>query len=208
MLITQIKLTKRGRYSLYTQDGFLCAIDGETLVKYNIKENSNISEFDLTQIVQSSDMRKAKDKALVYISRRSHSSGELYSKLTRVFDADTANAAIDEMRRLELVDDENFALTYAAQLLKKNKSKNEIIAALRQKGIEKNMALDAFSSLDASEQDACYNVLQKKYLNKLESGQKDKVIAALMRKGFSYGEIKNALERVSSELSGDYYEEY
>ncbi len=43
-------------------------------------------------------------------------------------------------------------------------------------------------------------IINKKYLSKLnaENG-KEKVVAALMRKGFSYGDIKSAFYRIENE---------
>ena len=45
-------------------------------------------------------------------------------------------------------------------------------------------------------------LIEKKYKNKLDQPQK--VIAALMRKGFGYYEIKNALRSLEIETEDDY----
>ncbi len=208
MQITQIKPTKRGRYSLFTSQGFLCSIDEETLLRYAVKENEHYTSEEFKAIVACSDLRKAKDKALNYLSIRAYASGELCAKLCKVFDKDTATAAVCEMHRLDLIDDVKFANDYTAYLIKKNKSTAEIIMALRQKGIDKQLAQDAIFQNDAQNSNACLNVIEKKYLSKLQAGGQQKVIAALMRRGFSYTEIKEALKQVSENLEFDeFYEE-
>ncbi len=212
MLITRIKPTKRGRFSLYTESGFLCAIEESTLINFRLKENAEISDEELIRIKENSTLQKAKQKAYAYLSLRAHSAVELHRKLTNTFDSDTAAYAVNEMRALDLIDDEQFALDYCAQLLRKNKSRAQIMALLASKGVDKKLAQSAVMRLDSEDNDACFNIMQKKYLQKLNAGQSEKVIAALMRRGFKYSEIKSALKRIETQLeqniSYDTYDNY
>lgn len=86
-------------------------IDGETMVKNHVREGAALDAASLEALKEQSDTRKAKDKALGYLSLRDHASGELYDKLCRKFDARSAAAAVAEMQRLGLINDENFART-------------------------------------------------------------------------------------------------
>ncbi len=203
MLITKIKLTKKGRYSLYSNSGFLCAVEEQTILDFRIKENTELSEDDIIKIKQNSTLQKAKLKAYAYLSQRAHSAGELHKKLSTVFDADTAQFAVEEMRKLDLIDDEQFAADYSNALLKKNKSSAQIMAALLSKGIDKQLAKNIVQSCCNGENDACFNVLQKKYMQKLNAGESKKVIAALMRRGFKFSEIKSALNRLETQLEDE-----
>ena len=57
--------------------------------------------------------------------------------------------------------------------------------------------------LDPSGEDACYAVVQKNYLRKLAAGERDKVLAALARRGFTFAEAKGAVQRALDELNDE-----
>lgn len=200
MKIGKISKTKQGRFALFDEnDAFLFSVDDETLAKNRLKEGAVLSAASLSALKEQSDLRKAKDKALSYLSLRDHAGGELYEKLCRQFDEHTAAAAVAEMRRLELLDDARFARRRAGYLAGQHKSAREIRRKLLEKGIDRETADAAVAALDLDETDACRAVLEKSYLRKLQSGRSDLVIAALARRGFSYGAIKAAIKAVQAD---------
>ena len=204
MRIERITKTKQGRYALFDEnDEFLFSVDDETLVKNRLKEGAVLDTASLSALKEQSDLRKAKDKALAWLSMRDHASGELYEKLCQRFDEHTAAAAVAEMRRLDLLDDERFARRRAQYLAGQNRSAREIRRKLLEKGIDRETADAAIAGLDTDEAAACRAVLEKHYLRKLESGRRDLVVAALARRGFSYGVIKQALEAVETDPDAD-----
>lgn len=202
MRIDRISKTKQGRFALFDEnDEFLFSVDGETLVKNRLKEGAVLDAASLSVLKEQSDLRKAKDKALSLLALRDHAGGELYEKLCRKFDEHTAAAAVAEMRRLELLDDERFARHRAKYLAGQNRSAREIRRKLLEKGIDRETADAAIAELEPDETEACRAVLEKSYLRKLESGRRDLVIAALARRGFSYGVIKAAIEAVQADIA-------
>lgn len=204
MRIDRISKTKQGRFALFDEnDEFLFSVDDETLVKNRLKEGAVLDAASLSALKEQSDLRKAKDKALSMLSLRDHASGELYEKLCQKFDEHTAAAAVAEMRRLDLLDDERFARHRAKYLAGQNKSAREIRRKLLEKGIDRATADAAIAELEPDETDACRAVLEKSYLRKLESGRRDLVIAALARRGFSYGVIKAAIEAVQADITDE-----
>lgn len=204
MRIDRISKTKQGRFALFDEnDAFLFSVDGETLVKNRLKEGAVLDAASLSALKEQSDLRKAKDKALSLLSLRDHAGGELYEKLCQKFDEHTAAAAVAEMRRLDLLDDARFARHRAKYLAGQNKSAREIRRKLLEKGIDRETADAAVAGLDTDETDACRAVLEKSYRRKLESGRRDLVIAALARRGFSYGVIKAAIEAVEAEADAE-----
>jgi len=138
----------------------------------------------------------ALDKALALLTGRDYASGELYEKLCEKFSARAAAAAVAEMHRRGFLDDARFAARRARYLGEvKHKSPREIRQVLRQKGVEDadiEAALDALEDYD--EVQACRVLIEKHYQSKLRDGRKDLVIAALMRRGFPYGAVRDALE--------------
>lgn len=207
MKIGRITKTKQGRFALFDEeDTFLFSVDGETLLQNRLKEGTALDAAALSALREQSDLRKAKDKALAYLAARDHACGELYEKLCRTFDAHTAAAAVAEMRRLEFLDDARYANARARALAEQNKSAREIRRKLLEKGVDRETADAAIEALAPDGAAACRAVLEKSYLRKLQSGRRDLVIAALARRGFSYGEIKEALRAVERAAAEEDFE--
>ncbi len=141
------------------------------------------------------EYNSARMKAFDFLSRRTHSVKELREKLKRHFEEPLIQEILDELLEENLLDDEKFALERANFLARKHKSAMEITADLCAKGVDRHTAQDVISQLeDYSEQDECTKIIQKSYMRKLQNGESQKVLAALMRRGFSYRVAKNALE--------------
>ena len=201
--ITRIDITKQERYALFVKpfdkEEFLFSIDENTLIKYNIKVGSLLSGEELMVIKQKSDGEKAKNKAMQYLSIRDHSIKELRTKLFKKFDADSVNYAISEMERLNYVNDENFAKHRVEYLIKKGKSKGDIISKLYELGIDRYIIDDLSENIFIDEEALIKKLVEKSYVTKLQQGKKQNVIAAFMRKGFSLENIKNVLKDYEEE---------
>lgn len=200
MQVSRITQTKRGRWALFDEEGgFLFSLDGETLLKNHIAEGSLLSAADLGELRAQSETRKAKDKALAYLALRDHAAGELYDKLCRKFDPQSSAAAVAEMQRLGMIDDEAFARRRAAYLAGRSKSRREIEAHLLEKGIDRQTVGAVLEELQLDGSGACYAIVCKNYRSRLARGEQDKVLAALARRGFSYREARDAVERFQRE---------
>lgn len=80
--------------------------------------------------------------------------GELYQKLCRKFDAHSAAYAVGGGRgELGLLNDVSFARRRAAELLRKRKSRREILNDLLAKGIDRDTAADVVEELFAETDD-------------------------------------------------------
>lgn len=147
--------------------------------------------------------RRALNKAIEYLSLRDHSSGELYDKLCKKLEMqpEAAAAAIARCVELGLLDDEAFAHRRAKYLLARNKSPMQIRTHLQEKGIDRQTIGQVLEALfeEESPVEAVYQLLQKSYGRKLLAGKKQNVIAAMARRGFSFGDIKQAIARFEEE---------
>ncbi len=201
MTISRISTTKQGRFALFDEAGtFLFSVDDATLFQYHLKEGTAITADALFEVQSLSDTRKAKEKALGYLSMRDYASGELRQKLAQKFDPDTANTTVQSLIELDLIDDARFARHRAWYLANQNNSLREIRQKLAEKGVARDLIDDALDTLDTSQEDACYAVIAKQYLRKLAQGDTQKVLAALARRGFPYGIAKAALARFDTPL--------
>ena len=105
------------------------------------------------------------------------------------------------MLELGYLDDEKYArnlVKYLAQT--RNMSKNHIKQEMFKRGIPNEIIILVMEDYEFDNVSCVVDLILTKYRNKLnnEDGNK-KVIASLMRKGFSYSDIKNAFYRIENE---------
>ena len=134
--ITDITETRRGRYALFLDGEFAFSLDAETFADAHLHIDDALETWQAEDLRAKSDTRRALDKAMELLALRDHAAGELYQKLCRKFDPHSAAAAVAKAGELGLLNDENFARRRAAELLRKRKSRREILQDLAAKGID------------------------------------------------------------------------
>ena len=174
------------------------------LLQEKIEIGSCFTQQELTLLCEKSCTNKAVSKAYNLLSYRSHSKKELYDKLCKTFDSECATAACDKMEDLGLINDEEYCKAKAEYLIMtKRCSLGETRLKLLTLGINKDIIESCIENYSEDTQtDNLLHLLQTKYRTKLAEPQK--VIAALMRKGFGYYEIKSALNDLQIETEDDY----
>ena len=193
-VLTDIKLTKKGRYALFFDDQFLFSVDEEVLVKHHLDINSVYDDEDVKQLKKESDYNKAREKAFRIISIRDHSEKELYEKLLKDYDEHTSADIVARFCELGLLNDDEFARDYFDQLVCKGKSFTEIKYKLLQKGISRETIDNLILSSSVSEEALIRELIQKKHSSKLSKDNGKKLVFdALARRGFSSGAIRSIL---------------
>ena len=199
--LTQIKETKKGRFALFFDGEFAFSLDEETYVKAHLNPDDVLEDWQIDELRRQSDTRRALDKAMDYLSLRDHAAGELYQKLCRKFDAHSAAYAVAKAGELGLLNDAGFARRRAAELLRKHKSRRDILNDLSLKGIDRDTAAEVVEELFSADEsgvdpelETARALVQRQYAAKLAAGRRDLVAAALARRGFDRGVIRQVLE--------------
>ncbi len=206
MIITAIEPRRKALSAIYVDGEFFGKLDTEALIENRITVGTELDDEDLRELIFKSEVKRAKNKALWLISYRDHTEGELFSKLTKDFSEEAAASAVARMKELNLTDDEAVARRYAEELHRKHQSPQNITYKLTQKGIQKELAQEIVDELSIDPVEEISALIEKKYLRKLseENGTK-RVVAALQRAGYRYGDIRVALQNFTSDEE-DYYE--
>ena len=197
--LTQIKETKKGRLALFLDGEFAFSLDEDTFAAAALHQDDELEDWQIEELRKKSETRRALDKAMDYLSLRDHAAGELYQKLCRKFDAHSAAYAVARAGELGLLNDVSFARRRAAELLRKRKSRREILNDLSAKGIDRDTAADVeelFAETDDGESpelETARALVQRQYAAKLAAGKRDQVAAALARRGFSHAVIREVL---------------
>ena len=195
MKITAVEPRRKQMCALFIDGEYVMNLDAQTLIENRFDVGREIDDDELKDIIDKSNERRAKEKALWLISYRSHSKKELFDKLKRGFDEESAQKAVDRMEELGLINDEEFAKLYARKLV--NGKKMSVKAAefeLYRKGIDKITAEQVLGELEYDPQTQIIEFITKKYKNIQDEKIKRRAVAALQRKGYSWEEIKQAIE--------------
>ncbi len=193
-------MTKKGRYALFCGEEFLFSVDESTFADFGLHRDMELSDADLEQLRKSSEYRKALNKGFTLLGVRDHSEYELYTKLLKNFDEHTSAQAVARIRELGYLDDGEFARRYTDELLRKGKSAGEIRRRLSEKRISRETAEEILSDLETDERPLIAGLIEGKYAAKLrEPNGRQKVYAALLRRGFRSSDVSAALREFEVE---------
>ncbi len=195
---------QRGRGNkihLLLDDEYMITTDVDFWAENYIPDGEEISSDEWEKLVFKINYRKALSKCADLLSRRDHSVKELRDKLLRTVDAESADAAIRKYKELGYLDDEKFACSLSEYLFRvKNYSVIRVKQELFKRGIDREIVSVVIDRAKYDPVDAVVNVINKSYLRKLaEPDGREKVIAALVRRGFTYNDIKKAFYRIENE---------
>lgn len=196
MQILNIQKDKLHLTKISLSNGEEVLIDNDVCRDNYLKKGDEISEEKLNALVFQSQYQRAKSRAVWYLDRKDRTAKDLYNKLCLAgFDKKAVAKVIARLQEVGLIDDRRFAENYASRLMEGNVSKREALQKMLQKGVPYDMAKDVLSECDSDEGAQIEALINKKYRTKLMvEGGKEKVYAALIRKGFSYEAVKNALK--------------
>ncbi|MBQ8210443.1 MAG: regulatory protein RecX [Clostridia bacterium] len=207
-MIIKTEISKGGRLALYADGEYIMSIDADIWYSLDYTNGCEIDNDELDALKDLVNARLAYSQALRFLTLRSHSEKELYNKLLKKHSHISARYAIEKCRELGFLDDADFASCYAKELAERKKyGATRIRQELNLKGIDREIIDDVINSLEVDYSVSIIDVIQKKYSNCLNDEKgKRRMIAGLMRLGFSYSDIKSALS--DYELPEDSENEY
>ena len=184
--------------------------DSDFVSSLGYTENYDINEEELAVLERAVSSRRAFNKATELLSRRDHGEKELLIKLRQKGFKEEAEEAIEKLKYYGYIDDRRFAENYVKELIRiKHYGKRRVEQELYRKGIDREIISEVLEAAEFPESELV-SLIERKYYRYLtdEKGIK-KTINSLLRMGYSYGEIKDALKTVSEteEFTEDFYEE-
>ena len=212
MKITDISLQVRNpdRVNVSVDGKYRFSLDILQVTELGIKIGREYSEEELVELENESQFGKLSARALEYTMMRPHSAKEVRDYLwrktrtTRVRVPDSneyrerpgvsqeiADRVYDRLEQKGYLNDENFARYWVENRnTRKGISKRKLIAELRTKGVDSVVIEQALQNSPREEKDDLRNILEKKR-HKYDDEQK--LIAYLMRQGFPYDAVRDAL---------------
>lgn len=212
MKITDISVQARNpdRVNVFVDGKYRFSLDILQVTELGIKRDKEYSDAELTEFETESQFGKLYARTLEYTLMRPHSAKEVRDYLwrktrtTKVRVRDTneyrdrpgvsqeiADRVYERLVQKGYVNDEQFARYWVEnRQMRKGISGRKLIAELRAKGVNQDTITLAMQNSPREENSEIRKVLEKKR-NKYDDEQK--LIAYLMRQGFSYDSIRDAL---------------
>lgn len=196
MTITDIKKGRKYLSAIYIDGELAVHLDTRVVLEENVRAGKEITDERLKELIEISNVRRAKEKALWLISYRDHSKKELVQKIAKTADKESAEIAVDRMEELGLVNDEKYARRYLDQLINiKHLSKNAAKYKLLEKGIDRNLIDEILCETETDPQEHIRAIIERKYLKSLSDEKgKRRCFAGLQRMGYSYSDINSVLQ--------------
>ncbi len=202
MTVTKIEAYGgKSKFSKIFADGeYLISLPPELIERFKIEVGAQIDENELKKMSEAALIRRARERLLYSLDRRLHSEKELRQKLCQNYPPHIIDAAINELSRLGLVDDENFARAFVEQRLQVNKKgPYAIVSELILKGVNRELArsvVDELTSGNDDEYSAALAVAER-YKKDLDTPKgKQRLYGALARRGFSYSVVKKVMQEI------------
>ena len=195
MIITDLKPVKKSLSLVYIDGEYAMKLDTATLAENGIIVGYTLDDDELKELIEKSDYRRAKEKALYLISGRDYSKKQLMDKIKKDSSEETAEEVCERMEELGLLNDENYARRLAHDLIYLKKlSVKGAKYKLMEKGIDRELCEEILEEFDVDPVEQLVELIERKYADKLddEKGRR-RTIAALQRLGYSWSDIKSAL---------------
>lgn len=208
MKIIGIKKDKKHTVKVGFDNGKTFNFDIDYWNSVCLRENDEIDDDTLNDHLKESDYIRAKSRGMWFLEKADYSEKTLYEKIVAGGISHTAAArAVARIKELGLIDDQKFASRLASRMSDANISKREAYVKLMNKGIPKEVIKETLDNTEFDEGEQIKAVIDKKYRAKMDTKENiQKVYAALIRKGFSYSAVSEAIRKYTKEI--EIQEEY
>jgi len=175
-------------------DGFtLCLYNGE-LAKWHIGPGTELSEAFYEETILPVLYKRARERLVNILKDSDKPESKLREKLREAaYPQSCIDNAIDWAKSRHYVDDERYVDTYL-RYHSDGKSRKLLMYDLMQKGIDRELILCMLDEIEVDEDAQVRKELLKRgYEQGMDPKEKQKIIAALARKGYSWETINNLI---------------
>ncbi len=211
MKITAITIQTRNqnRVNISVDGKYRFSLDAYQLIDLGIRVGRDYDESGLVYLEQESQFGKVYARALEYCLMRPHSASEvksyLYRKTRPIRDkngelrpgvtTEITTRVFDRLIDKGYIDDTKFAHYWVEnRSLKKGVSQRKLIAELRVKGVSVAIIDQELSQTDRNDTEELQKIMAKK---RSRYPDDNKLIMYLVRLGFSYDDVKQALSELN-----------
>ena len=185
MVVTDIVSQNKKKAVVYLDGEIAFVLYKGDFKQYRIDIGEDLSEENYIEITEKLIPKRALERSCNLLMTKDYTEKQLCEKLQGDgYSEEVIDKTVERLKNERFLDDRRYAENYIFWKAKE-RSKNRIFMDLAQKGIDGRLAEDVYREL-----------LEKKKIDpsELDYEEREKLIAKLLRKGFSYDSIKKAFK--------------
>ena len=195
---------KRGRVLVFLEDGACLKITEQELLDFGLRKDDDLNEEILKRLKDAAGVSNVKATAADLIGKRAMSCSTLEKKLKEKGASEMeARYASEWLEAIGAINDADYAVLLAQHCARQGYGPARVREKLYEKGVPRELWDDALESLpDPAE--TINRFLESKLRGKtLDEKEKKRLSDALLRRGFSWTDVKAGLNRLGAELWED-----
>ena len=199
MIISAIKQTSPGRLTVCFDDGTELKSSLGVVTELRLYSGRELDEEQARELRLLSRRSLARDKALEYVSRRPMSSKEMKTKLLQKGeDEETADYCVQWLESNGFLNDESYSAAVARHYAAKGYGEGRIRTELSRRGVNRELWDDAVAAMpdNAPKLD---KLIAAKLKDPSDRDAVGKLCQSLYRRGFSWEDIRAALNRYNAD---------
>ena len=202
MTITELREISSGKFVVGFSDGSEMKLSLDIVADLSLFRGQELEEEDFSKLKSRAELSKCKERALRIIGARPLSKKALFDRLIEKGEtSDNAEECIEWLTNLHYLDDAQYAAMIAQHYAAKGYGIQKVKSELYRHGVPKTLWDEAIEEMPETD-DKAYDLLCRK----LKSDEPDraeikKATDMLFRRGFTWDEIKAAVNRYSAERS-------
>ena len=192
---------KRGRVLVFLEDGACLKITEQELLDFGLRKDDDLNEEILKRLKDAAGVSNVKATAADLIGKRAMSRSTLEKKLKEKGASETeARYASEWLEAIGAINDADYAVLLAQHCARQGYGPQRVREKLYEKGVPRELWDDALESLpDPAE--TIDRFLESKLRGRtLDEKEKKRLSDALLRRGFSWSDVKAGLNRLGAEL--------
>lgn len=195
----------RSMTCIHLENGQKYWLNKEDVISAGIDEGMEVNIDSFIETLRLYQYPKALNTAVSMLARRACSSGEIKKRLRiRHYTDDVADLVIYKLEKERLLNDEEFCMQWIQYRSSMHWGPSRIKLELKYKGIPDSLIQEKMDLIDSATQENNALILAKKCWNKYRTSDniqscRQKVIQALVRKGFSWDSARDACRQAEKE---------
>ena len=195
---------KKGRVLVFLEDGACLRITEQELLDFGLRSGDELDDKTLQRLKEAAGVSNVKATAADLVGKRAMSRRDLERKLQNRGASETeARYAAEWMEAIGAINDADYAAVLARHCADLGYGPQRVREKLYEKGVPRELWDDALDALpdSAGQIDA---FLERKLRGRVpDQREKKRLCDALLRRGFSWGDVKSAWNRYGSEVEED-----
>ena len=190
------KPDRAGRYFLKLHNGSVLRLYRQTVEDFSLFPGKEISEEELENLRESAGKMSAKMRAVRIVSASNVSVSDLQHRLEQKGETPKdAETAVRWMQELSLLDDWETARQIVSRCISRGYGRNRAKQALYEKHIPKEYWEEVLNDYP-EQQEKMIVFLKQRVSDPKDEKSKRRAVDALMRRGYSWSDIRRALDKL------------